>query len=465
MWQKAGLDTMEKEEAIAFCEKLFAKYLDGHALMSNASHLRGSAQWIKFPRVVCQSWVHHNGNAPVVLMGDAAHTAHFSIGSGTRLAIEDAIALTKALEAETEISAGLARYQAERKPIVQKLVTAARTSSRTNVAELREKTPLHVFFFDALRVDGADLLDLPYSERQEVLARTVPPGLLTPRLVTSDVAEAEKFFTDVVRAGHEGLVVKSLPSPYAAGRRGAGWIKVKPRHTLDLVVLAAEWGHGRREGKLSNLHLGARDPETGGFVMLGKTFKGMTDALLEWQTRELLAREVARSGHVVHVRPELVVEVGYDQVTGDRLRHGSRLIRWRPDKAPRQCTFEQLEAEADRESVLVFEVDRGRAEGRGRLLHERRRAAGGRGHRVPVAQGVHRQGPAPRRHAHRADRRGRRHGDVRESKCRGDDGDVRRGWHLCAASGGQRWRGDGERRRDGHGDAGTGHRQRHRAAG
>ncbi|MGW0480053.1 ATP-dependent DNA ligase [Nonomuraea sp. NPDC003214] len=218
-------------------------------------------------------------------------------------------------------------------------VTAARTSSRTNVAELREKTPLHVFFFDALRVDGADLLDLPYSERQEVLARTVPPGLLTPRLVTSDVAEAEKFFTDVVRAGHEGLVVKSLASPYAAGRRGAGWIKVKPRHTLDLVVLAAEWGHGRREGKLSNLHLGARDPETGGFVMLGKTFKGLTDELLAWQTERFL--ELADGpvdGWTVTLRPELVVEIAFDGVQrsprypGGMALRFARVLRYRLDK-------------------------------------------------------------------------------------------------------------------------------------
>ncbi|WP_049570958.1 ATP-dependent DNA ligase [Nonomuraea sp. SBT364] len=218
-------------------------------------------------------------------------------------------------------------------------VTAARTSSRTNVARLREETPLHVFFFDALRVGGADLLDLPYSERQEALARTVPPGLLTPRLVTSDPAEAEKFFTDVVRAGHEGLVVKSLTSPYAAGRRGAGWIKVKPRHTLDLVVLAAEWGHGRREGKLSNLHLGARDPETGGFVMLGKTFKGLTDELLAWQTERFLELADGPADEwTVTLRPELVVEIAFDGVQrsprypGGMALRFARVLRYRLDK-------------------------------------------------------------------------------------------------------------------------------------
>ncbi|MFI6291775.1 ATP-dependent DNA ligase [Nonomuraea sp. NPDC050790] len=217
-------------------------------------------------------------------------------------------------------------------------VTASRVASKLDVARLREQTPLSVFFFDALRAGGQDLLDLPYAERQEALARAVPPGLLTPRLVTADVAKAEEYFAEVVRAGHEGLVVKTLTSPYAAGRRGAGWIKVKPRHTLDLVVLAAEWGHGRREGKLSNLHLGARDPE-GGFVMLGKTFKGLTDELLAWQTERFL--EIAdgpTDGWTVTLRPELVVEIAFDGVQrsprypGGMALRFARVLRYRPDK-------------------------------------------------------------------------------------------------------------------------------------
>lgn len=218
-------------------------------------------------------------------------------------------------------------------------VTASRVSSKTDVPRLREETPLSVFFFDALRVDGADLLDLPYGERQERLAATVPPALLTPRLVTHDLPAAESFFTEVVRRGHEGLVAKSLTSPYAAGRRGAGWIKVKPRHTLDLVVLAAEWGHGRREGKLSNLHLGARDPDSGAFVMLGKTFKGLTDELLAWQTERFL--EIAdgpTDGWTVALRPELVVEIAFDGVQrsprypGGMALRFARVLRYRPDK-------------------------------------------------------------------------------------------------------------------------------------
>jgi DNA ligase-1 len=132
--------------------------------------------------------------------------------------------------------------------------------------------------------------------------------------VTADVDEAKRFEASALERGHEGLMAKSLSSPYAAGRRGSAWLKVKTARTLDLVVLAVEWGSGRRKGWLSNIHLGARDPVNGGFVMLGKTFKGMTDEILEWQTKELLARETHREGHIVHVRPELVVEVAFNEV-------------------------------------------------------------------------------------------------------------------------------------------------------
>ncbi|HEX2508346.1 MAG TPA: ATP-dependent DNA ligase, partial [Miltoncostaeaceae bacterium] len=163
--------------------------------------------------------------------------------------------------------------------------------------------------FDVLHLDGDDLLDAPMSERAEALAATVPEALRVPRVVTGDAAVAQAHLDAALAAGHEGVVVKALDAPYAAGRRGAGWLKVKPRHTLDLVVLAAEWGHGRRQGWLSNLHLGARDPETGGFVMLGKTFKGMTDETLSWQTERLQQIETHREGITVFVRPELVVEV------------------------------------------------------------------------------------------------------------------------------------------------------------
>ncbi len=218
-------------------------------------------------------------------------------------------------------------------------VTAARTGSAADVPALRARTPLTTVLFDVLHADGDDLLDTPLSERARRLADLAPGPLVVPRLVTSSPDEAQAFFEAAVASGHEGVVVKAGSAPYAAGRRGSGWVKVKPRHTLDLVVLAAEWGNGRRVGWLSNLHLAARadDPDDG-FVMLGKTFKGLTDQLLTWQTEQLLAREVRRSRHVVHVRPELVVEIAFDGVqTSSRYPGGvalrfARVLRYRDDK-------------------------------------------------------------------------------------------------------------------------------------
>jgi DNA ligase 1 len=202
-----------------------------------------------------------------------------------------------------------------------------------------ETTPLSSFFFDVLHVEGDDLIDRPASERLAMLDARLPAQHVVPRLETKDPGAAQAFLDDALARGHEGVMVKSLDSLYEAGRRGAGWLKVKPSHTLDLVVLAAEWGHGRRTGKLSNLHLGARDPETGGHVMLGKTFKGMTDEMLAWQTEHLLGLETHREGHVVHVRPELVVEVAFDGVqTSPRYPGGmalrfARVKGYRPDKS------------------------------------------------------------------------------------------------------------------------------------
>jgi ATP-dependent DNA ligase I len=213
--------------------------------------------------------------------------------------------------------------------------TASRTATQDGVSEA---VPLSVFLFDLLHLDGADLIDLPDAARHASLARVAPAELLMPRLVTGSALEATAFFRDAIARGHEGVVVKSLDTPYTAGRRGAGWIKVKPRHTLDLVVLAVEWGHGRRHGWLSNLHLGARDPATGGFVMLGKTFKGLTDELLSWQTERLLALEDRRDSWTVYVRPELVVEIAFDGVQrsprypGGLALRFARVLRYREDK-------------------------------------------------------------------------------------------------------------------------------------
>ena len=222
-------------------------------------------------------------------------------------------------------------------------VTSARVASHSS-----NSVPLTAFMFDLLHADGEDLIDRPGEERFERLAAIAPPEALIPRTVTSDPARAADFFTAALARGHEGVVVKSPQAPYRAGRRGSDWIKVKPRTTLDLVILAAEWGHGRRSGWLSNLHLGARDPETGGFVMLGKTFKGLTDAMLAWQTRELLARAIspadredgqrARPFGVVRVRPELVAEIAFDGVQASSRYPGgvalrfARVLRYRDDK-------------------------------------------------------------------------------------------------------------------------------------
>ncbi|HXF59618.1 MAG TPA: hypothetical protein VN539_07320, partial [Candidatus Saccharimonadales bacterium] len=188
-----------------------------------------------------------------------------------------------------------------------------RFGRKLDVAGLRDELPLTPFFFDLLHVDGQDLLDLPARERFEALTAAAPDWTV-PRRVISDPAAANAFLAEALARGHEGVMAKALGAPYEAGRRGMTWIKVKPAHTLDLVVLAVEWGHGRRAGLLSNIHLGARDPVTGAFLMLGKTFKGMTDAMLRWQTRRFQELEVATDGHTVQVRPEVVVEVAFSDV-------------------------------------------------------------------------------------------------------------------------------------------------------
>ncbi|MER7491435.1 ATP-dependent DNA ligase [Streptomyces pharetrae] len=229
--------------------------------------------------------------------------------------------------------------------------TAGRVGSRVDVATAAEAVPVSPVFFDALSVDGRDLLDLPFAERHAELARLVPGPMRVRRAVVSgpdDLPAAEAFLAGTLARGHEGVVVKDLGAPYSAGRRGASWLKVKPVHTLDLVVLAAEWGHGRRTGKLSNLHLGARR-EDGSYAMLGKTFKGMTDAMLAWQTGRLRELAVSDNGHVVTVRPELVVEIAYDGLqrstrypAGVTLRF-ARVIRYREDKRPQDAdTVETL---------------------------------------------------------------------------------------------------------------------------
>jgi DNA ligase-1 len=223
-------------------------------------------------------------------------------------------------------------------------VTASRFGRSVDVAAAVAAQPLSVFFFDVLHRDGVDLLDAPTTERLEALDALVPPPHRVDRLVTSDPQAAADFLDATLAAGHEGVMAKSPAAPYLAGRRGAGWLKVKPVHTLDLVVLAVEWGSGRRRGKLSNIHLGARDPVTGEFIMVGKTFKGMTDAMLDWQTARF--SELAVGGtedYVVLLRPEQVVEIALDGVQASSRYPGglalrfARVVRYRDDKSPAEA--------------------------------------------------------------------------------------------------------------------------------
>ena len=222
-------------------------------------------------------------------------------------------------------------------------VTASRFGRSVDVGAARAAQPLSVFFFDILHLDGTDLLDEPAHVRAAALDAVVPARHRVDRLVTADAVAAQEFLDRTLAAGHEGVMAKSLSSPYEAGRRGAGWLKVKPVHTLDLVVLAVEWGSGRRTGKLSNIHLGARDP-AGGFVMLGKTFKGMTDAMLDWQTERFT--ELATGpldSYMVPLRPEQVVEIAFDGVQGSSRYPGgmalrfARVVRYRDDKGPAEA--------------------------------------------------------------------------------------------------------------------------------
>ncbi|HET8580003.1 MAG TPA: ATP-dependent DNA ligase [Nitrospiraceae bacterium] len=219
-------------------------------------------------------------------------------------------------------------------------ITMRRLGRIKDVEQVRQEIPLSSFLFDCLYLEGeGSVIAQPYQQRVELLSKAIPASFMIPRIVTRDRAEAEGFLARGLAAGHEGVMAKSLTAPYVAGQRGFHWLKLKAAVTLDLVVLAAEWGHGRRSGWLSNLHLGARDPESGQFVMLGKTFKGLTDEMLKWQTEKLLSLEVSRDQWTVYVRPELVVEIAFSEIqesprypAGLALRF-ARVKRYRPDKS------------------------------------------------------------------------------------------------------------------------------------
>jgi DNA ligase-1 len=216
--------------------------------------------------------------------------------------------------------------------------TMRRFGRKLDVARLQAELPIRAYYFDCLRLEDVSLVERPAHERFAALAQAVPAPQVIPRLVTRSRETAAAFYDEAIAQGHEGLMAKSLDAPYEAGNRGASWLKIKRAHTLDLVVLGAEWGHGRRQGKLSNLHLGALDADTGQYVMLGKTFKGLTDAMLEWQTREFLARETHRDAMTVYVRPEIVVEIAFSDLQASPRYPGglalrlARVKRYRPDK-------------------------------------------------------------------------------------------------------------------------------------
>jgi DNA ligase-1 len=229
--------------------------------------------------------------------------------------------------------------------------TMRRFGRRLDVDRLRRTLPISPVFFDCLYLDGDPLIDQPLSRRVGTLAGMMPPGLIVPRLETASSQQASTFADSATAMGHEGVMAKAMDGLYEAGRRGQAWLKVKRARTLDLVVLAVEWGSGRRVGTLSNLHLGARDTERGGFVMLGKTFKGLTDEVLAWQTERLLALEAGRDHHTVYVRPELVVEIAFNDIQESPRYPGrlalrfARVKRYRTDKSPADAdTFETIRA-------------------------------------------------------------------------------------------------------------------------
>ena len=253
-------------------------------------------------------------------------------------AIPEIVEMVRALPARVLVLDGEAiTFDANERPHPFQ-VTMRRFGRKLDVEQSRARLPIRAYFFDCLHYEHQSIEDQPARLRIEALAKAVPASAQVPRLITRSDAAAREFYDAALAAGHEGLMAKALDTPYEAGNRGAGWLKIKRAHTLDLVVLAAEWGHGRRTGKLSNLHLGALDPDTGQFVMLGKTFKGLTDVMLEWQTKELLARETHRDQWTVYVRPELVVEVAFSDLQESSRYPGglalrlARVKKYRDDK-------------------------------------------------------------------------------------------------------------------------------------
>jgi DNA ligase 1 len=264
-------------------------------------------------------------------------------------AIPEVVELVRALPARDLILDGeVLSFQPDGKPQPFQ-ITMRRFGRKLDVDRMRAELPMTPFWFDLLYLDGGSLLDEPQSRRFDALAGLTRAHLI-PHILTSDPQRAAEFLDQAIERGHEGIMAKAIAAKYAAGSRGQGWVKVKRANTLDLVILAAEWGHGRRRGWLSNLHLGARDTEKGGFAMLGKTFKGLTDQVLEWQTQELLKLEIGRDAYTVHVQPKLVAEIAFNEIqisprypSGLALRF-ARVKRYRSDKSALEAdTFESVQ--------------------------------------------------------------------------------------------------------------------------
>ena len=272
------------------------------------------------------------------------------------LAVPEIVAITRAMPARTLVLDGEAIVLRPDGSPVPFQDTMRRFGRKLDVDRLKASLPITPMFFDALYLDGDALVDEPLTRRVSLLNGLATAGNLVPRLVTSDRDAAAAFARRALATGHEGVMAKAVDGLYTAGRRGQAWLKVKQARTLDLVVLAAEWGSGRRRGTLSNLHLGARDAERGGFVMLGKTFKGLTDELLAWQTQKFLELEIGRDDHVVYVRPELVVEIAFNEVQASPQYPGgvtlrfARVKRYRSDKTAAEAdtiaTIQQIHRES-----------------------------------------------------------------------------------------------------------------------
>jgi DNA ligase-1 len=294
------------------------------------------------------------GEAAVELKMDGARIQVHKDGDDVRVftrhlndvtvAVPELAAMARSLPVRQVILDGEAlSFQADGRPQPFQ-ITMKRFGSRSDIERLQCALPLTPYFFDCLHIDGTDQIDEPGWRRVAALQEVLPAHLLIPREKVSNTEQAQRFLRGALDAGHEGIMIKSLEASYEAGARGGSWFKVKLAHTLDLVILAAEWGSGRRQGWLSNLHLGARDPRTNSFVMLGKTFKGLTDAMLRWQTERLLELEIGRDGHIVHVRPELVVEVAFNDVQTSSQYPGGVALRFARVKRHRT---DKTAAEAD----------------------------------------------------------------------------------------------------------------------